>query len=41
MAEKFVGTWKLVDSKHFDDYMKAVGEYDTDGNAICYCVVGS
>jgi len=25
MAEKFVGRWKLVDSKNFDDYLKAVG----------------
>ncbi|XP_043833566.1 fatty acid-binding protein, heart-like [Dromiciops gliroides] len=25
MAEVFVGTWKLVDSKNFDDYMKSIG----------------
>lgn len=25
MVEKFVGTWRLVDSKCFDDYMKALG----------------
>ncbi|XP_053563075.1 fatty acid-binding protein, heart [Bombina bombina] len=25
MAEKFVGTWKMVDSKNFDEYMKAIG----------------
>ncbi|KAJ1189645.1 hypothetical protein NDU88_006389 [Pleurodeles waltl] len=25
MAEAFVGTWKLVDSKNFDEYMKAIG----------------
>lgn len=26
MADAFVGTWKLVDSKNFDDYMKSLGE---------------
>lgn len=26
MAEAFVGTWKLMSSCHFDDYMKAIGE---------------
>ncbi|XP_049734514.1 fatty acid-binding protein, heart isoform X1 [Elephas maximus indicus] len=25
MVEAFVGTWKLVDSKNFDDYMKSLG----------------
>ncbi|XP_038614238.1 fatty acid-binding protein, heart [Tachyglossus aculeatus] len=25
MVEAFAGTWKLVDSKNFDDYMKAIG----------------
>ncbi|XP_027684205.2 fatty acid-binding protein, heart [Chelonia mydas] len=25
MAEAFVGTWKLMSSCHFDDYMKAIG----------------
>ncbi|XP_021056340.1 fatty acid-binding protein, heart [Mus pahari] len=25
MADAFVGTWKLVDSKNFDDYMKSLG----------------
>ncbi|XP_040193861.1 fatty acid-binding protein, heart-like [Rana temporaria] len=25
MVEKFVGTWRLVDSKFFDDYMKGLG----------------
>ncbi|XP_049631169.1 fatty acid-binding protein, heart [Suncus etruscus] len=25
MVEAFVGTWKLVDSKNFDDYMKELG----------------
>ncbi|XP_077337090.1 fatty acid-binding protein, heart-like [Lithobates pipiens] len=25
MVEKFVGTWRLVDSKFFDDYLKALG----------------
>jgi hypothetical protein len=25
MAENFVGKWKLIDSKNFDDYMKQIG----------------
>ncbi|XP_036033636.1 myelin P2 protein isoform X5 [Onychomys torridus] len=25
MSNKFLGTWKLVSSEHFDDYMKALG----------------
>ncbi|KAM8959914.1 fatty acid-binding protein, heart [Lycaon pictus] len=25
MVDVFVGTWKLVDSKNFDDYMKSIG----------------
>ncbi|XP_018422388.1 PREDICTED: fatty acid-binding protein, heart [Nanorana parkeri] len=25
MVEKFLGTWKLVDSKNFDEYMKCLG----------------
>nr|XP_023970164.1 fatty acid-binding protein, heart-like [Chrysemys picta bellii] len=25
MAEAFAGTWKLVDSNNFDEYMKAIG----------------
>lgn len=25
MVEKFVGTWKMVTSENFDDYMKAIG----------------
>ncbi|XP_072465777.1 fatty acid-binding protein, heart [Notamacropus eugenii] len=25
MADAFVGTWKLIDSKNFDDYMKSIG----------------
>uniref|UniRef100_A0A8C8RBG8 Fatty acid binding protein 3 n=1 Tax=Pelusios castaneus TaxID=367368 RepID=A0A8C8RBG8_9SAUR len=25
MAEVFAGTWKLVDSNNFDEYMKAIG----------------
>ncbi|XP_043999062.1 fatty acid-binding protein, brain-like [Gambusia affinis] len=25
MVEAFCGTWKLVDSRNFDDYMKALG----------------
>ncbi|XP_035295882.1 myelin P2 protein isoform X2 [Cricetulus griseus] len=26
MSNKFLGTWKLVSSEHFDDYMKALGK---------------
>lgn len=26
MVEKFVGTWKMVASDNFDDYMKAIGK---------------
>ncbi|XP_053310413.1 fatty acid-binding protein, brain-like [Spea bombifrons] len=25
MVESFVGTWKLLESKNFDEYMKAIG----------------
>ncbi|KAM8976409.1 fatty acid-binding protein, heart [Pelodytes ibericus] len=25
MVDSFIGTWKLVDSKNFDEYMKAIG----------------
>ncbi|XP_061911004.1 fatty acid binding protein 4a [Entelurus aequoreus] len=25
MVEKFVGTWRMVSSENFDDYMKAIG----------------
>ncbi|XP_075406745.1 myelin P2 protein [Tenrec ecaudatus] len=25
MCKRFLGTWKLVSSEHFDDYMKALG----------------
>ncbi|XP_007952320.1 fatty acid-binding protein, heart [Orycteropus afer afer] len=25
MVDAFAGTWKLVDSKNFDDYMKSIG----------------
>lgn len=25
-AEKFNGTWKIVESQKFDDYMKAIGK---------------
>lgn len=28
MVDAFVGTWKLVDSKNFDEYMKSIGERD-------------
>lgn len=26
MVEKFVGTWKMISSDNFDDYMKALGK---------------
>lgn len=26
MVEKFIGTWKMVSSENFDDYMKAIGK---------------
>jgi fatty acid-binding protein 4 len=26
MVESFVGTWKLVSSENFDDYMKELGK---------------
>lgn len=26
MSNRFLGTWKLVSSEHFDDYMKALGK---------------
>lgn len=35
MVEKFVGTWKMISSENFDDYMKAIGtkekERERDG----------
>uniref|UniRef100_A0A5F9CFP0 Peripheral myelin protein 2 n=1 Tax=Oryctolagus cuniculus TaxID=9986 RepID=A0A5F9CFP0_RABIT len=30
MSNKFLGTWKLVSSENFDDYMKAL-EYHNPG----------
>lgn len=27
MVDAFVGTWKLVDTQNFDEYMKALGEW--------------
>lgn len=27
MVDAFVGTWKLVDTANFDEYMKALGEW--------------
>ena len=26
MVDKFVGTWRMVSSENFDDYMKAIGK---------------
>lgn len=35
MVDAFCGTWKLVDSENFDEYMKALGKfYDYDKNII-------
>uniref|UniRef100_A0A2K6SJB4 Peripheral myelin protein 2 n=1 Tax=Saimiri boliviensis boliviensis TaxID=39432 RepID=A0A2K6SJB4_SAIBB len=33
MSNKFLGTWKLVSSEHFDDYMKAL-EHHNPGERI-------
>lgn len=27
MAEQFVGTWTLISSDNFDEYMKAIGKF--------------
>lgn len=32
MVEAFCGTWKLIDSQNFDEYMKAIGEFFPDAN---------
>lgn len=42
MVDAFVGTWKLVDSKNFDDYMKSIGERDSGcwaGEGLAACAV--
>ncbi len=28
MVDAFCGTWKLVSSDNFDEYMKALGKFD-------------
>lgn len=28
MIEKINGTWKIISSEGFDDYMKALGEFE-------------
>lgn len=33
MVDALCATWKLVDSKHFDDYMKAIGE-----QVLVFCI---
>lgn len=40
MAEAFVGTWKLKESKNFDEYMAALGMYESryKGVKMCVCV---
>ena len=40
MVDAFVGTWKLVDSKNFDDYMKSLGEDGSGCWAWDGCCVG-
>lgn len=37
MVDAFCATWKLVDSENFDDYMKALGEYDTCLSMLFLC----
>lgn len=35
MCNKFVGSWKLISSENFDDYMKELGEiYLVDLNNV-------
>lgn len=34
MVEQFVGTWTLVSSENFDDYMKTIGNFIHAG---CWC----
>lgn len=29
MVDKFVGTWKMVTSDNFDDYMRAIGRTES------------
>ena len=42
MVEKFVGTWKMISSENFDDYMKAIGKRRVQLELACTaanCVV--
>lgn len=32
MVEAFCGTWKLVNSENFDEYMKALGKFYDNNN---------
>lgn len=44
MADAFAGTWKLVDSKNFDDYMKSIGEPGSGcwaGEGLAACPAGA
>lgn len=44
MVDAFAGTWKLVDSKNFDDYMKSIGEDDSGcwaGKRLAACPAGA
>ncbi|XP_055967280.1 uncharacterized protein LOC130020668 isoform X2 [Sorex fumeus] len=34
MNNRFLGTWKLVSSEHFDDYMKALEHCNHDKRVI-------
>lgn len=38
MAEAFVGTWKLKESKNFDEYMAALGMYESRYKGVKMCV---
>lgn len=43
MVDAFAGTWKLVESKNFDDYMKSIGEQGSGcwaGKGLAVCPAG-
>lgn len=37
MVEKFVGTWKMISSENFDDYMKAIGRSPESDSVFFHC----
>lgn len=41
MVEKFVGTWKMVSSENFDDYMKAIGRTRFGIKHICTYLIST